>query len=400
MQFINRNDLYISINHKIKIKLSELLFLFPFIVYLINESMLTTMFSVHMSGIVTKIINIFLIISIFIKITLFDKYSIEDIIMIKILGFTALLCFILTKQIKIINLFILIIGAKDVSFRKIINAYFYITLWVMIIAMISVKLGIIEHIITERNGLLRYSFGSIYATNFSAHVFYLIISYIYINYNRIKLLHSLIFGILGCFVYRFCGARLDFISIMMITLFSIYMNLNKERIIHNRKLSKINKVLLIYSVTLCALISIITTLLYNPSSIKMINLDKILSNRLSQGMKGITEYGMKLFGQNITMIGNGGTSESIIKDYFFIDCSYLNIALRYGVILLIIICFYYAIYNMKKINEGNILIPILILFIAINSCIAHHFINIAYNPFILVLFSLDKQIYKNNKITH
>lgn len=391
MEFLNKKDIYLKLNTKIKIKISDMLFLFPFFVYLINKSMSTTMFNVYMSNTVTRIINIFLIINVFIKVVIFDRYSINEIIRISILVFTALICFLLTRQIEIINIIILIIGAKDVSFLKIVKIYFYITLSITIIAMISAEIGIIEHIVTQRNGVPRYAFGSIYCTNFAAHIFYLIISYFYINYNKLSVLNSVVFGLLGIFVYIFCGARLDSISIMIVTIFSFYVSLNKNKIfIKNKKLNIINKIVLIYSVLICAIISIVITLLYNPSNTKMVALDRLLSNRLNQGMKGITEYGIKLFGERIIMRGNGGTSESVITNYFFIDSSYLSIALKYGIIMLILLCFYYAIFNKNKIKNGDILLPILILFVAINSLVAHHFIDIAYNPFILVTFALDE----------
>ena len=101
---------------------------------------------------------------------------------------------------------------------------------------------------------------------------------------------------------------------------------------------------------------------------------------------GIQKYGIKLFGQPVEMVGNGGTS-GVSKNYFFIDCSYLYTALRYGLLVLVIFCIYFVAINYKMMKRKNIFFTIVVAFIAINSMVAHHFIDIAYNPFLLSFFA-------------
>ncbi len=97
------------------------------------------------------------------------------------------------------------------------------------------------------------------------------------------------------------------------------------------------------------------------------------------------KYGMTLFGQSIKMVGNGGTTKISASQYFFIDCSYLYIFLRYGVFFLLITL---AVYMMccKKFQNDPYFIVVIIL-ISINCMIAHHIIELTYNPFALALFA-------------
>ena len=56
-------------------------------------------------------------------------------------------------------------------------------------------------------------------------------------------------------------------------------------------------------------------------------------------------------------------------------------------------------YDNFKLKNGEIVIPILIMLIAINSMVAHHFTDIVYNVFILCFFAnIDIDFRKDNEI--
>lgn len=385
----SRQNLYIGFTKNKKIRLSEFIYLVAFSIYLINVVLYSTMFNVHMNNKIVSISNIFVILIIVVKIFLFDEYTIKQLIAILLLSISIITCYFTSDYKTLLYLALFIIGAKGVSFKKIVKVYFYITAAIVIIAMISVKLGIIEHIISQRDGKPRYAFGSIYCTDFASHIFYLVASYCYIKYEKLSIIHTVIFSLLGIFTYYYNGARLDSACIFIVSVFSLYIIRKKKlrkNTNNNLSINPFFKLLLIFSVPLYAVISIVTTIIYNASNAKMNYLDGLLSARLTLGQIGIIKYGFKLFGQKIIMVGNGGTNE-IVTDYFFIDCSYLYIALQYGTIILALLCIYYVFYNQKRIKNGDTLTPIIILFIAINSIVAHHFTDIAYNPFILIFFT-------------
>ena len=97
------------------------------------------------------------------------------------------------------------------------------------------------------------------------------------------------------------------------------------------------------------------------------------------------EYGFRLFGQYVKMVGNGSTTEITTKYYFFIDCSYLYVGLQYGLIFLLAVLLIYVLCCRKYQNDRYFLLTIVL--ISINCMIAHHLLEIAYNPFALALFA-------------
>lgn len=60
---------------------------------------------------------------------------------------------------------------------------------------------------------------------------------------------------------------------------------------------------------------ILTSRFYNPEITWMAKLNTLFSTRLAIGKEAFERYDIKLWGQNIPMIGNGGTTEPV-QDYF------------------------------------------------------------------------------------
>ena len=113
-------------------------------------------------------------------------------------------------------------------------------------------------------------------------------------------------------------------------------------------------------------------------------IDETITGRLGLGNIGIKEYGITLFGQDIPMVGMGGSTE-VQEDYFFIDSSYLFILLRYGIIFLFIVFIVYGCICYKYRNDTVLMICITLL--AISCFIDHHMMEEAYNPLGYALFA-------------
>lgn len=77
----------------------------------------------------------------------------------------------------------LIVGAKDVSIDKILKVYLLIDSIIMLIAFVCSQLGMIENLQYWKNEQMRFALGSVYPTDFAAHIFYIVLVAICL-YNR------------------------------------------------------------------------------------------------------------------------------------------------------------------------------------------------------------------------
>lgn len=367
--------------------LTNNMYLIAFGIYIVTSVFKTTMFTVP--NMLYVFLNIIALSIILFKIVFLDNHSEKQIILYAFILFCAIAIYLYSRY-NVIDLTIILMGSKNIQLSKAVKIYFFITFFILIITIIAAKIGIVENLQYYRtDGTLRQSFGIVYTTDFSAHIFYLILAYCYIK-KKIGWLDALIFVSLGMFVLEYCDARLDAISIFLTSAFFLYIRFRSKT-----KLGIISRKLLIVSLPICIIISIGLTMIYNNNSYNsnLNSLDSALSGRLFYGAKGISMYGFSTFGQKIDMQGSGGTTEKV-DNYFFIDCSYLQIALRNGVIFLLVVCLLFVYSCKKYIENGNIKIPLILALIAINSMVAHHFLDLAYNPFLLMILApIEKDIY-------
>ena len=134
-----------------------------------------------------------------------------------------------------------------------------------------------------------------------------------------------------------------------------------------------------------AILSIILTALYQGGNSVWNVFDSTLIARLRYGQQAFTEYGIKLFGQKIELVGNGGSLE-LKGEYFFLDCSYMNLALQFGIVLLGIVTLLIVLalfWHACRKNRKDLHFQYAIAVIAVNCVIAHHMMDIAYDPFVL-----------------
>lgn len=391
MYILKDKQLNVGFNKTKTLRISELMYLFSLSVYLIVIMLDTTMFRVYLNYRLLTLINVVVSGIVILKIIFFDKEEYKEkknCILPVILFLVSDIIFIKTKYYNLFYLPIFIVGAKNIDFRKMCKVYLFIGISITLISMLAVNFNIIEHIVYFRDGKPRYSFGSVYATDFAARIFYLCIIYCYIKYKDLNIKDSILFLACMIFVFIFCDARLDSICIFMISLLPFLMKSKGIYLLKNRFI----KYILIWCIPIFTIISILLSYIYDENNKFMVLINKILSNRLSLGKKGINEYGFSLFGKVIEMKGNGGVNNGV-TNYFFIDCSYLHIALRYGIIILFIICILYTYFNKMRIQNNDLILPYLIFIVGINSIVAHHFIDIRYNFLILIFFT---DIYNGN----
>ena len=98
------------------------------------------------------------------------------------------------------------------------------------------------------------------------------------------------------------------------------------------------------------------------------------------------EYGIRVFGQKIEEHGSGGTQKDFGKyKYEFIDCSYLKLLMKYGIVSSIVVAVVSLGYTHMLYDREKYKTMVIFLVIIVNSMIAHHYIEITYNFMIPIL---------------
>ena len=229
-------------------------------------------------------------------------------------------------------------------------------------------MGLLENMVSFREEKVRNSFGFIYATDFAAHIFYLVLMYFYLRSGKFNLIEIMLFLYSSFFIANQCDARLDSICIIMIVFFSIYINLTKGRDYYFSGYK--------YIFPLCALLIIFLTYLYSTGDDFILLINFFLSGRLALGFDALMSKGIPLLGQKYIQYGAGSGIY-----YNFIDSSYLVLLIIYGIILFLLVMYVYVRICSHCISIRNRVLLYVLFIIAINSMIEQHFMEFAYNPF-------------------
>ena len=123
--------------------------------------------------------------------------------------------------------------------------------------------------------------------------------------------------------------------------------------------------------------------------IEKINL--MLHQRLATSSAGLMKYPLNLFGNAVQLRGFGGTTE--MPDYvFMLDDSYVNVALRQGVVMLACIVLLFFRLGKKQAAAGEWSRLFILALVAVHCFFEHHLWDIIYNPFTLAFFAMGDEI--------
>lgn len=380
-----RKNISINVNMII-----EYIYFCVFIMWLSISFLYTTRFDMNWVEPYYTLLHLVLIGVVLAKACYCKTYSIWEICMVFILYVAFSFSISRNEYKELMDLFLLIVGAKDISFKKLLKAYAG-TLGILLLFTMGMALtGRIENLIYFQEGRRpRIAFGIGYPTDFSAYVFYILLAYFCFRGKKVSYIEIGGSVLMGFFVYWFCDARLNTICIFIMTGVFLYNKLihlyyNKKNKIYS--MNPIWQQLLTLSTSIAAIFMVTVTILYSIDNKILVYLNGFLNNRLLYGKLGYDRYGLSFWGQYIPQQGAGGSLEAV-KHYFWLDVSYVSILLKYGIIILGMVLIIWMIIGIKAQKKRNWELLWAIALVALQCTIEHHMLEIVYAPILLALFA-------------
>ena len=376
----------------------EAFYLFILALFLIHYFSQTILYPVEWEKIDYNYIHTFLFVYVFFKYAIMKNFSLRSIE--GILAFLLVVIFCLsyrhTGYMEVLDTVLLILGAKEVRYESILKIYILVKTPLIILTIVGSQIGILQNLVYNQEGRVREAFGFVYPTDFAAQIFYVFVAWIFLRQLRTSFFELIIMGMIALFLEYKCDPRCSVVCVCVIIISTVLAKiLNRQGEILNKFLRSVLNI----TSKVCMLVPVITSgfmificRFYSPSNRFLFWLNNITSQRLKLGKKIFDYYDVQLFGQYIEMYGNGGTTEKPI-DYTFIDCSYINILMRFGLGVFILILVLLIILMWQ--NHKNLFSLMLLTVVCIHSMMEHHLFEIHYNFTLLLHFSLGfSEIYK------
>lgn len=303
----------------------------------------------------------------------------------------------------------MIIGAHGLSGKKIMNVHFAVCALLLVITVLAMAGGFIENLVyvqASHQYKPRYAFGSVYPTDFAAHILFLFLTLVWIRGRKMTWLENAAIFAAAIFCFQYCDARTTCICLLLL---GIGVALEKictvktgsaacrrwKTVFNSRGMG----IFFLLIGPVLASLMIMLSYCYRDDSTIMQMLNKVLNGRLSLGREAFVQYNVKLFGQVVPMVGFGGTT--VPPDhYFFLDCSYLNILFRFGPVVLFCLLACFELLICRSWKEKNMQRLFALCICLLCCCIEHHLIEVSYDPFPLLVFagsagrSVTKRLHK------
>lgn len=286
--------------------------------------------------------------------------------------------------------FLLVFGSKDIGFRNIIKVYVLVggTFW--FITVLGSQLGYVKNVQDDVNSIRdiifesttrRWCLGYRWSTNMANHIFFVLLAYFYSVDGKLEHKDLAVTAAILFVVVYFADCRLSGICIFLILISSVVCKvLYCKKIILGRTLKKF----FILSVPIFLIISIVTIALYDSNNIEWYTINMFFSNRLTITKEMLTQYGIPWLGQYFKVYSSARDDGEL---YNYIDSSYWQMLLIYGVIYTSLVLLGYIILSIHATKKADYALLFAILIAGISGIIAQHFMEFYMNPLLLGIFA-------------
>lgn len=312
-----------------------------------------------------------------------EKYEIKKMLTAILLFIIGYYLWIESGHKRLLLFWLLMLGAWRIPFQRIIKVFVRLLAPAMLLTFLCSVTGIIEDYTyiryMEDGEVLRHSFGIVAPTNFAAMVFFLVLGWWYLR--REKISWTEIAGLFGLAFFLQWGSHAR-CSMTLTAAVGVLAAVGK--LLKGKKLPAWMAGILTIAPTLAAAGMLVLSITYQATPFQ-VKLDRVLSTRLTLGKKAFTVFSLTPFGQYIRLFSNAENRGD--QYYFYIDCSYLQLAIMYGLVILGVVLVAFLLIGCKaKAQQDWILLWILGL-IAVHSIIEQHLVELPYCPFIIALLA-------------
>lgn len=311
------------------------------------------------------------------------KYSLNILIVYGIVFIPFFIYFVLFGNpilVKPFLLFLIVYGIKD---NKIVFNSLIIQMVILFVTVVLAKLGLIDNYITPNRN--RDFLGFAYASFASYYFLFTFLLFINVRRDKLSYIELLVIFVLNYFFYMKTDTKFPF-YIVIFTLILLLINKNIKLQFNSTLVRLLPVVLICLILCLC--------LVEHTDFIARLN--QIVSNRIVLSRQALHEYGVSLFGQDVNFVGFD-ISNMDPEGYNYVDSSYIQILIKYGIASLLSILFVYDGLVCKGIKECNNYLIISVITIFLVAIFDPYLYDILFNVFPVLSFS-SYCAFEDNKV--
>lgn len=312
------------------------------------------------------------------------KYRINTLLFCMIISIVFVLSYLGSANRIMCTYLLILFGSVQVDSMRTIKIAGTMQFCFLCIMIFLSRVGLVTDYVFDPNNRMRHGLGFAWTTTAPIVYFFTMLCYIYIRREKISYLEYIIMEVINIWLYKMTDTRMAFVLSSIFLIFFFIERLFRHRWKYWKCFSKFY---FITPVAICVF-AIMLHWNYNIENEIWRKLNTLLSNRLELGYQAIQTYGISLFGQNIHWIGFsiGRDTTSKAIGYNYVDCSYLQIMLEYGVIFLIAIVSIYMVAVYRAVKREDYYLVCILLIVLVFGITEPRLLNLAFNPFPFIAF--------------
>lgn len=369
------------------IKTNNYIYIFALLVFLVSTILSKTMWVYSAGGtfgLFLKAIRYVSYLACMLKIV-FDDFYFSDFWKIGVFVILVLAISYFSASMIIFTYSLLFVASYKIEKKMIMKYAVCIQSCILFIVIFTSQIGLNIDYIFDAGGRDRHGLGFSWTTTAAVFMFFISLEYIYIREKKIKIIEYVILLTLNYILYRLTNTRLTFyLSEMSIIFFWLLNNVKFVRVIMEKM-----RWIWIMMPFVITVFSYYIHHNYITGSWIWEKFNDLLSGRLALGKTALEKYEIKIFGQKIDWIGYGYQAKEGVYDY--VDCSYLQMLLQYGIALLAICLIIYAYILVRSTRERDYYLCGCILIVLAYSITEPFLLNLMFNPFPLLAVSYLKE---------
>ena len=369
---------------------STILFCIAFSLYLMTMIFSASMFGImNIGSMLIKLVKYIGYALMFWKIISESRFSSGQVIRYIGIAVIILAIYHCTGNKTLIYLCLFITAAADVCFSEILKTY----LWTNGICMLVIILCRFLMLIPARDEFSetrsRYALGFDFVTTGANYWMYLVLAYVCYRKKKLTLAEAVILEIITYVFFIFTDTKNAFAITTLAIVIALILKIWNEQFGRQIFSFFIKYITLIGTLLISVLI-----FFFDKSTFVSETINDLLTNRIQLSYDAVQKYGIKLFGQAINWVGGAIYFEKEYVDYNYVDSSYMQIMLSYGIVLLIAIIIGYYLIGRMIVKEKAWYLGLVIILSAVHSTFDPQLMWIQYNVYFLTLgylFIPDKE---------
>lgn len=278
-------------------------------------------------------------------------------------------------------------SSRNIKFDKIAWFTVKLTLITVFLVIISSHIGLIDnHVVHSATGRVREYLGFRFALFPSAFVFNITCLWLFLKREKVRLLDMVFLFVLNYYAFSKTDSKLSFyLAILLIALFTI--NRIKPGIIF--KNNAIYSVLTM-SFVVCFIVSLLLVYCYAKGFSWAYTVNEFLGNRIYYAWQSLVKNGVSVWGKEIDWNGYGldiygNVNETVYTAYSYVDCMYIKILQRYGIVCTVIYLVVFTMVMIKAKKNNNYCVVLILCFYALRCMIDDLALYLYYNTFWLYI---------------